>query len=143
MEIKKTGTSSDGREMHYSAGIIVECNGRYLLLDRISPPPGFACPAGHIDEGEDPREACLRELREETGIVSSDIEFICEEEIPWNYCKSAEAHYWYLYKASVESESVVLEKEGAKSIGWYSAEEMKGLNLEKVWEYWLKKMSII
>ena len=143
MEIKKIGTSSDGREMHYSAGVIIECKGKYLLLDRINPPFGLACPAGHIDEGEDPKVACLRELREETGITLEDVEFICEEEILWNFCKSAEVHYWYLYKAQVESESVTLEKEGAKSISWYSAEEMKSLNLEKVWEYWLKKLKII
>ncbi len=142
MEIKKTGTSSDGKQMHYSVGIIVECNGKHLLLDRINPPFGFACPAGHIDEDEDPKEACLRELREETGIVLNDIEFICEEEIPWNYCKSAEVHYWYLYKAKVESENVVLEKDGARSIGWYSPEEIKALNLEKVWEYWFKKLKL-
>jgi 8-oxo-dGTP pyrophosphatase MutT (NUDIX family) len=143
MEFKKVGKSSDGRDMHYSAGVVIECKGKYLLLDRINPPFGLACPAGHIDEGEDSKVASLREIKEETGITLSDIEFVCEEEIPWNYCKSAEVHYWYLYKASVESESVILEKEGAKSIGWYSVEEMKTLNLEKVWEYWLKKLNII
>jgi ADP-ribose pyrophosphatase YjhB (NUDIX family) len=143
MEVKKVGKSSDGRDMHYSAGVVIECKGKYLLLDRINPPFGLACPAGHIDEGEDSKVACLRELKEETGIALSDIEFVYEEEIPWNYCKSAEVHYWYLYKASVESESVTLEKEGAKSIGWYSTEEIKTLNLEKVWEYWLKKLNII
>ncbi|MCF7865045.1 MAG: NUDIX hydrolase [Candidatus Pacebacteria bacterium] len=143
MEVKKIGESSDGREMHYSAGVIIECKGKYLLLDRINPPFGLACPAGHIDAGEEPKVACLRELKEETGIILEDVEFICEEEIFWNYCKSVEVHYWYLYKAQVESESVTLEKEGAKSIGWYSAEEMKTLNLEKVWEYWLKKLGVI
>ena len=30
----KLGKSKDGREMHYSAGVIVECNSKYLMLDR-------------------------------------------------------------------------------------------------------------
>lgn len=143
MEIRKLGTSTTGKDMHYSAGIIVECKGKYLLLNRVNPPFGFACPAGHIDEGETPQEACLRELKEETGIILGAAEFICEEEIPWNYCVSAEIHYWYLYRGHVESQEVTLQKEEEKSLGWYSVEELKSLSLEKVWEYWFKKVGII
>ena len=140
---QKIGQSSDGREMHYTAGIIVECNKKYLLLERINPPPGFASPAGHIDEGENQKTAALRELEEETGINKKEIEFICEEEIPWNYCKSAKAHYWYLYKTSINSEDVIIQKEEARSFGWYSAEELKDLKLEEIWRYWFKKLEII
>lgn len=140
---KKVGKSKDGIEMHYSAGILVECNGKYLLMDRINPPPGFACPAGHIDEGENPKDSALRELQEETGIVVKDIEYVCEEEIPWNYCKSVTVHYWYLYKSSVHSEEVTIEKDEAKSIGWYTPLEMKQMNIEEVWSYWFKKLKII
>lgn len=140
---RKIGKSKDGREMHYSAGIMVECNGKYLLMDRINPPPGFACPAGHIDEGEDPKDSAIRELREETGIKVKDLEFICEEEIPWNYCKSVAVHYWYLYKTSVNSEEVRIEKEEAKSLGWFSVGEIENMNIEEVWFYWFKKLKII
>jgi len=142
-EEKKIGESSDGREMHYSAGILVECNGKYLLMDRINPPPGFACPAGHVDEGEDSKTSALRELEEETGIVANDIEFVCEEEVPWNYCKSATVHYWYLYKVSVISEKVHLDKDEAKHIGWYTPQEMTNMNIEEVWLYWFKKLKIL
>jgi len=139
----KTGISSDNREMHYSVGIIVECNGKYLLMDRINPPPGFASPAGHIDEGEEPMEAAIRELKEETGIEQMDLEFVCEEEIPWNYCKSVTVHHWYLYKTKVLKEDIVMDKEETKLMGWYTVEEMKEMNLEKVWSYWFKKLGII
>ena len=140
---KKIGKSSDGREMHYSAGIIVECKGKYLLMDRINPPPGFACPAGHIDEGENPEVASLRELKEETGITKNKLEFICEEEIPWNYCKSANVHYWYLYRISVDSEEIIVDKDEAKTMKWFTIEEIENLQLEEVWEYWFKKLKII
>lgn len=139
----KIGKSSDGKEMHYSAGIIIECNNKYLLLDRINPPPGFACPAGHIDIGEDPKTAVLRELKEETGIILDNAKFICEEEIPWNYCKSVTVHYWYLYCASVDSEDAVIDTDEAKSMRWYTVPEMKGLKLEEVWLHWFKKLKII
>jgi 8-oxo-dGTP pyrophosphatase MutT (NUDIX family) len=139
----KLGKSKDGREMHYSAGVIVECNGKYLMLDRKNPPPGFACPAGHVDEGEKPKVAAIREVFEETGIKLEDVEFICEEKISWNYCKSATVHYWYLYKAKVFSEDFVLDKEEEKSLSWYTIDEIKKLNLEQVWKYWFEKLKII
>lgn len=140
---KKTGKSTDGREMHYSAGIIVECNGKYLLMDRINPPPGFACPAGHIDEGESPEIASTRELKEETGIIKDKLEFICEEEVPWNYCKSTYVHYWYLYRTSVDSEEIIVDKDEAKTMKWFTIEEIKNLQLEEVWDYWFKKLKIL
>jgi len=141
----KVGKSKDGKEMHYSVGVIIEHNGKYLLMDRVSPPPGFASPAGHIDEGEEPNEAAIREIREETGIniAQKDLEFICEEEIPWNYCRSIKGHYWYLYRATVDNEDIVIEKKEAKSMNWYTKEEMKELKLEEVWSYWFKKLGII
>lgn len=139
----KTGKSSDDREMHYSVGIIVECNGKYLLMDRINPPPGFACSAGHIDEGEEALEAAIRELKEETGIEKRDLEFVCEEEIPWNYCKSVTVHYWCLYRTSVDKEDIVIEKDEARSMNWYTIEEIKEMKLEEVWSYWFKKLGII
>ncbi len=140
----KLGKSKDGREMHYSAGVIVECNGKYLMLDRKNPPPGFACPAGHVDENEEPKVAAIREVYEETGIKLENVEFICEEEIPWNYCKSdIGVHYWYLYRASVLSENFVLEEEEEKSLAWYTVDEIKKLNLEPVWKYWFEKLKIL
>ena|SRR3989338_604936 len=140
---RKIGKSNDGREMHFSAGVIVEHQGRYLMLDRKNPPFGFACPAGHIDEGESPEDAAKREVLEETAIKLSTVKLILEEEVPWNYCRSTTVHYWYLYKASSQSEEIILNKEEEKSIGWYAVDEIKKLNLEPVWEYWLEKVKII
>ena len=45
-------------------------SGRIVLIRQFRPPLGEDClefPAGLIDEGEDPSEAALRELQEETG----------------------------------------------------------------------------
>ena len=52
-------------------------------------------------------------------------------------------HYWYLYRASVDSEDFVLEKEEEKSLAWYTKDEIKNLNLEEVWEYLFKKLEIL
>lgn len=140
---KKIGISSDGREMHHGAGVLLTHKGKYLLLDRVNPPLGFACPAGHIDEGEDSRTTAIREVFEETGIKLENVEFVLEEEVLWNFCGSAPSHYWYLYKAESPTEKFKIEANEAKSMNWYTIEEIKKLNLEPVWRYWFEKMKII
>ncbi len=140
---RKIGQSSDDREMHYSAGVIVEYKGKYLMMDRKNIPYGFACPGGHIDEGEVPKETALREVFEETGIKLQDVDFVCEEEVPWNYCRNATVHYWYLFKGKAPSEKISINEEEAKSLKWYNPEEIKKLEVEPVWKYWLEKLKII
>ena len=53
-------------------------NKRFLLVKRGSPPKKgtWASPAGFIEIGETPEEACLRELKEETGISGEIVKLI-------------------------------------------------------------------
>ena len=54
-----------------AAGVLVEQNGRVLLVRRVNEPKqGFwSFPAGFVDAFEDPRIAAVRECLEETGLV--------------------------------------------------------------------------
>lgn len=143
-----TGKASDGRDMHYVVGALVEKEGKYLLIDRAIPPPGYAGPAGHIDkdengEPEDTVEALKREVKEETGYEVEEHELLLQEEVSWNWCsKGVEVHYWNLFKVKVKGEPK-RSKEETKSMGWYTPEEIKDLELEKVWKYWFEKLDII
>lgn len=73
--------------MRQGAVIILRRNdGAVLMQHRDSNPniayPGYwALPGGAAEEGEDPKNAALRELREETGYSTQegDITFICTE----------------------------------------------------------------
>ncbi len=42
MKNYKASTASNRQELHYSVGAIVEHDGKYLLVDRVNPPFGFA-----------------------------------------------------------------------------------------------------
>ena len=52
-------------------GFVRDAEGRLLLIRRKNPPDlgSWALPGGFVDVGEDPRDACEREVREETGLV--------------------------------------------------------------------------
>ena len=143
MPLPKTDKSKNGETMHYSVGAVIMQNKKYLLIDRAIPPFGFAGPAGHIDQNETPEIALYREVSEETGLKILDYKLLLEEEIDWNTCnKGINTHYWYLYECTVLGQLIHNELE-AKTIGWYSKDEIKNLKLEPVWAYWFKKLSII
>lgn len=139
----KEGFAKDGKRFHYSVGAVIEQDGRYLLLDRAQFPAGFAAVAGHINEGEQPERALIREVQEESGLTVLDSVLLIEEMVPWLVCKhGVEGHHWYIYGCRTEGD-VVLFPEEAKNIGWYTLKEIKKLPLEPVWAYWFEKLGIL
>ena len=140
----------NGKTIHLSVGAVIRnAEGKILMIDRLKTPFGFACPAGHIDEGEAPDTALIREVLEETGLkVTSfkqyQINYSLDDfsDSPQEPCsRGINFHMWYVYEVEAEGEGELIFKEDeVKSIGWYSIDEIKELKLESVWEYWLKKI---
>ena len=140
-----TGISKDGRVMHYAVGAIIEQEGKYLLIDRVKPPFGLACIAGHMEQGETPEEAVRREVYEESGggleILSSKL--LLEQEVAWNTCsKGVRAHYWHVYTVQV-SGTMLENPQEVKHADWYVQEQLKDLPLENVWRHWFKTLHLI
>lgn len=48
--------------------IIIEIEGKIVLIERNNPPYGWALPGGFVDYGESFEQAALREAHEETGL---------------------------------------------------------------------------
>ena len=140
----KLGLSRQKLKMHYSVGAVIKKENKFLLINRVKPPLGFAGIAGHIDQAEVPLEALSREVEEESGLkIINDPKLLYEEELNWNWCsKGINIHYWFLYECEVKGglKRNYLE---TKSIAWYSQEDLKKLKLEPVWDYWFKKLKII
>jgi putative (di)nucleoside polyphosphate hydrolase len=59
--------------------MLVNRDGGIFAGQRIdNPGPAWQMPQGGIEPGEAPRDAALRELREETGIPAQDVEIVAE-----------------------------------------------------------------
>lgn len=138
----KKGIASNGNLLHFSVGAVIKKDNKYLLIDRVNPPFGFAGLAGHVDEGESPEQAITREVEEESGLTVSKSKLLFEEEILWNYCIKAPSHKWYLYECETSGDVRRNTKE-TKSIGWYTKEELEKLDLEPVWRHWFEKIGVI
>ena len=58
--------------------VIVDIDGRVVLVRRKNPPYGWAIPGGFIDYGENAEDAAVREIREETGLeITNLMQFHC------------------------------------------------------------------
>jgi ADP-ribose pyrophosphatase YjhB (NUDIX family) len=67
-------------EFNVLAGAATISSGLFLLLRRSTRegflPNAWGIPAGQVNHNEDPADACLRELREETGLEGEIIELV-------------------------------------------------------------------
>ncbi|MDE2438239.1 MAG: NUDIX domain-containing protein [Patescibacteria group bacterium] len=114
-----------------AAGIIVvyECEkGReYLLLKNRKGQWGFS--KGHVETGEDMKQAALREVGEETGLTAQDLVFIpsFERRVTYSFSSraiqggSADKEVFY-FLARVLRRAITLSPEH-EEYGWYSCEE--------------------
>ncbi len=81
-----------------AAVIILKNNkGEVLLLNRKSPPFGYGLPGGKVEEDEAFHEACLRKLKEETGIILKYIDITYVD----NSICDRYLHNVYIFKSDV------------------------------------------
>ena len=133
----------NGEAVHFSVGAIIRSGDKYLLIDRAVEPLGFAGIAGHVDEGETPEQALQREIAEESGLKLLGHKLLIERVILGNRCRrGVNTHHWYVYACETGGEPVRAERE-VKSMDWYSADQIKDLQLEPVWAEWFKELKII
>ena len=117
------------------AAIILENNDREILLYLRDNKPGIPFPhhwdliGGHVEEGETPEEALIREVKEELNIEIKDFRFFRKYDCPEN---DAYPNVKYIYSAcfNIPVEKITL-LEGERAC-YFSYEEIKSLKFANI-----------
>jgi len=133
----------NGELRHESAGVFVrETSGKYLFFELRNFPYGLTIPTGHVDKGESPQEATIRELEEEVGIKASAVQEIISDNISGDSCSSgADTHTWhaFLYRLDVPQE-ITVSKEG-RTLQWLTIDEARKKHLPPAIDYLITNYS--
>jgi len=107
--------------------MIVNRDGRVLLLERRDRPGSWQMAQGGLDPGETPEEGVLREVKEETGIDSIDLKKIgavdrlLAYELPEHLRNEktgrGQVQYWFIFRFTGGDEMITLG-DGKEFVGW-------------------------
>jgi putative (di)nucleoside polyphosphate hydrolase len=113
---------------HFRAGavtVVSRSDGLVLAFERADPRGQWQLPQGGLEPGETPRQAAWRELTEETGLSSVEVEMMGEYprwtvyEYPFGTSQSnrlGAAHRWFFFR--VRSDDVVPVPDGREFVAW-------------------------
>ena len=114
---------------------LVPMHGNMVLLLKRRHTDFWEFPGGGVDFGEEPVYSARRELKEETGLEASGIEFVGVTSAVYEKDGKEKHSVYLVYKGKVDSEkfSLGLEHEEGR---WVSQDEVKfmklGLNCEDI-----------
>jgi mutator protein MutT len=116
-----------------ASSAILERDGQFLLVLRRNPPSAdmYAFPGGRAEEGETPEETAIREFAEETGISARNAQLFATYDLPTHAKDGTVQSHFFLSVFTVEADedTVAVAADDAADIGWYTAEEIRDLQV--------------
>jgi 8-oxo-dGTP pyrophosphatase MutT (NUDIX family) len=120
------------RAAHVSVGILLRFGSKVLTVKKNTAPNvgRWSIPAGHCVWGESAFLAARRELMEETGIRSDQLELVysgeIDEGVPCRYGQVV--HFWFLYQLLVETvPDITLETAELAEFKWTEISSLKSI----------------
>ncbi len=118
--------------------LVRHTDGSYLLMKRDPTKPLYpdmweATAGGSALQGESPVEGAMRELREETGIVSKSL-----EKLDWSLGKTC-IHCRFLCVTDCKKDSIIFQKGETCAYRWVSAEELLAIPDEELVGWQMKR----
>jgi 8-oxo-dGTP diphosphatase len=109
-----------------AAGVVVDEEGRVLLLKHVfRPGSGWGLPGGFLESGEQPEAALRRELEEEVGLELDKIELFTVR----TFKKPKQLEVVFRCKAAGKAKSQSME---VKTLGWFAPGEFpEGLPVDQ------------
>lgn len=134
---------------HFTVAVFVVDRDRVLLL-RHGKLDKWLPPGGHIEEGELPDEAAVREVREEAGI---EVALVGDEALPVDDPKQlvipkgvqletvapGHEHIDLVYFARPSGTTQLQGNSESKAIGWFTQEELARLDLTEEIRLWTER----
>ena len=96
----------------------IEGRNYYLIIKSLNGDVGF--PKGHMEIGESELETAIRELKEETGIDTGELEEIYRI----IHQKNQSIYYGYLLKTACDKEAIQLQENETIAYQWISKNEL-------------------
>ncbi|MDI5967820.1 NUDIX hydrolase [Streptomyces sp. SL13] len=121
----------NGEYWHESSGVFVrDALHRFLFFQRRAFPFAMTVPAGHVDRGESPAAAAVRELGEEVGIPGAGVRHIASDPLLGDGCRrGSDAHLWHAYLLEVAAApEVTVNEEGGAPV-WLTLDEARSRHL--------------
>ncbi len=105
------------------AAVIIS-QGRVLMVQRKRKPykETWMFPAGFIDYGEHPKDALVREVREETGLVLERARLI--EVVQTKDDPRSPGHFCFFFEVKAKGNKIKTDKEENNDIDWFQVEKM-------------------
>jgi putative (di)nucleoside polyphosphate hydrolase len=131
--------ASNAKSFRASVGaIIINENGKVLGLERKDIPGAWQLPQGGLDDNEMPVEAVKREIREETGIETRDLELLAStsrwlayelpEEARSKKIGRGQVQRWFLFRFRGSDEAITLgDQKEFKAWKWIGMDELTSI----------------